>query len=130
MLKHKISSLSLIIIAVSLFITGCGNSLVKGDKEYTYTLNVKKSPTNVTAMELTSTAKEMSLGSAITELKNSGQQIALADETTEYMRVTEMLGVINTQGKQWHAYVNNTKIEDTNLGVAIKPDDNIEWKYE
>lgn len=132
------------ILALTFGLTGCTNTTSSSDTvtppegEYIYTVSFIKSKDNGTNFEYKTNNKNMEIRTLLTNLNLDNPELGMRFETIFDMNsgenvidVTKILGVINTAGKKWQLYLDNSKVEYyTAESFVVIPKNKIEWKYE
>lgn len=127
MLKNRLL-LGVFLTVLLPILGGCGaEKNVKMNKEYSYLVEVRKSP--IHTLEFIVQDKEQTIGLTEFQAKLALQNEELDFIPNELNGIPSLLGVINTANKQWHLYVNGTTL-DLLQDHAIHYSDTIEWRYE
>ncbi len=126
-MKKILFSIALLAIIGAGCSVNSGSAPTISSAKTTYQVEITKSPTFKNTLSLT--AKDTT---SIEELMlQAGDKFTSQFNATNNETVTQLDGVIATASKEWNLYINNQKINFTNLNkVTAKSGDKVEWKYE
>lgn len=121
---------------LALISTGCGknNEPFKQDgKQNSYTITVKKAEDNSVDYAYQTEKNTITIQELMENLsKDISTPLSFKTaRQSNKLSVVELMGVVNTQGKQWKLYLNEEQKEYSNVeGEAINSQTKMEWKYE